>query len=149
METYKELKVRHQKEIEALPLGFAFSNEQFEEMKEKLGVKDNSELYRFGSTGGFYRKADKELIFGTFDRQEQELQDAIFTPSGINTAYAVEMFEHEMFEHEYICNWDGDEDVLSACHLTEKQLDEHPELRKAYRKALGRYMRYADEHGWF
>ena len=56
METYQELRTRQQKEVDALPLGFAFSEKQFEEMKAKLGVKENSELYRLGSTGGFYRK---------------------------------------------------------------------------------------------
>ena len=50
METYQELNARHEKEVNALPLCFAFSEEQFEEMKLKLGVKENSELYRLGKT---------------------------------------------------------------------------------------------------
>ena len=33
METYQKLKARHENEVNALPLGFAFSKEQFEEMK--------------------------------------------------------------------------------------------------------------------
>ena len=73
METYQELKARHEKEVNALPLGFAFSEEQFEEMKLKLGVKENSELYRLGNTGGFYRKVDSELIHDTFKRHAEEL----------------------------------------------------------------------------
>ena len=68
METYQELRTRQQKEVDALPLGFAFSEKQFEEMKAKLGVKENSELYRLGNTGGFYRKIDADLIIGTFKR---------------------------------------------------------------------------------
>ena len=79
METYQELKARHEKEVNALPLGFAFSEEQFEEMKLKLGVKENSELYRLGNTGGFYRKVDSELIHGTFKRHAEERRKAIFT----------------------------------------------------------------------
>ncbi len=43
METYQELKTRQQKEVDALPLGFAFSEKQFEEMKAKL----NSEMPEF------------------------------------------------------------------------------------------------------
>ena len=77
METYQEFKARHEKEVNALPLGFAFSEEQFEEMKLKLGVKENSELYRLGNTGGFYRKVDSELIHNTFKRHEEERRNAI------------------------------------------------------------------------
>ena len=33
METYQKLKARHENEVNALPLSFAFSEEQFEEMK--------------------------------------------------------------------------------------------------------------------
>ena len=43
METYQELRTRQQKEVDALPLGFAFSEKQFEEMKAKL----NSEMPEF------------------------------------------------------------------------------------------------------
>lgn len=71
METYRELKARQEKEVHALPFGFAFSETQFEEMKIKLGVKENSELYRLGDTGGFYRKADSELIHRTFKRMRK------------------------------------------------------------------------------
>lgn len=149
METYKELRERHQKEIEALPLGFAFSDKQFEEMKQKLGVTDNSELRRLGTAGTFYRKADQHLILDTFERHEEERQAAIFTPSGINTAYLEEMFYYEMCNHEYGINWDGDEEVLEACCLTAKQMDEHPELRNAWNTAKARYWKDAEENDWF
>lgn len=92
METYQELKARHEKEVNALPLGFAFSEEQFEEMKLKLGVKENSELYRLGNTGGFYRKVDSELIHDTFKRHAEERKNAIFTKPGINAEYVQSMF---------------------------------------------------------
>ena len=78
METYRELKARQEKEVHALPFGFAFSETQFEEMKIKLGVTENSELYRLGDTGGFYRKADSELILRTFKRHAEERKNAIF-----------------------------------------------------------------------
>ena len=35
MESYKEMKERHQAEVNAFPFGFAFSGEQFREMMEK------------------------------------------------------------------------------------------------------------------
>ena len=88
------------------------TEEQFEEMKLKLGVKENSELYRLGNTGGFYRKVDSELIHGTFKRHMEERRKAIFTESGINAKYVQSMFYYEMCNHEFGINWDGKADVL-------------------------------------
>ena len=61
METYRELKARQEKEVHALPFGFAFSETQFEEMKIKLGVKENcSASFR---SGGSWSPTAKRLTF--------------------------------------------------------------------------------------
>ena len=149
METYQELKLRHEKEVNALPLGFAFSNEQFEEMKAKLGVKENSELYRLGNTGGFYRKVDSELIHGTFKRHAEERKDAIFSSNGIHTDYAQSMFYYEMCNHEFAINWEGKAEVLAACDITEEQLNSVPELKQAWNAAKKQYYAAAEKNNWF
>lgn len=38
MESYREMRERQQKEFNELPLGFAFSNEQFAEMMKGWGL---------------------------------------------------------------------------------------------------------------
>ena len=149
METYQELKARHEKELNSLPLGFAFSGEQFEEMKLKLGVKENNELYRIGNTGGFYRKVDSALIHGTFKRHEEERQKAIFTESGINADYVQSMFYYEMCNHEFAINGDGQFEVLGACGMTEEQLNSNPELKQAWDAAKKQYYAAAEKNGWF
>jgi uncharacterized protein YaaQ len=149
METYQELRTRQQKEVDALPLGFAFSEKQFEEMKAKLGVKENSELYRLGSTGGFYRKVDADLIIGTFKRHQEERQNAIFTANGINTVYVQSMIYYEMCNHEFAINHDGREEVLEACNLTEELLDKHSELKNAWNAAHKQYYADAERNNWF
>ena len=149
METYQELKTRQQKEVDALPLGFAFSEKQFEEMKAKLGVKENSELYRLGNTGGFYRKIDTDLIMGTFKRHQEERQNAIFTANGINTVYVQSMIYYEMCNHEFAINHDGREEVLEACNLTEELLDKHSELKNAWNAAHKQYYADAERNNWF
>ena len=149
METYQELRTRQQNEVDALPLGFAFSEKQFEEMKAKLGVKENSELYRLGSTGGFYRKIDADLIIGTFKRHQEERQKAIFTANGINTAYVQSMIYYEMCNHEFAINHDGREEVLEACNLTEELLDKHSELKNAWNAARKQYYADAERNNWF
>ena len=149
METYQELKTRQQNEVDALPLGFAFSEKQFEEMKAKLGVKKNSELYRLGNTGGFYRKIDTDLIMGTFKRHQEERQNAIFTANGINTVYVQSMIYYEMCNHEFAINHDGREEVLEACNLTEELLDKHSELKNAWNAAHKQYYADAERNNWF
>ena len=55
MESYRELRDRQQKEFNELPLGFAFSMEQFRGMMEEWGLdpeKDQDKLYRIPG-GGF------------------------------------------------------------------------------------------------
>ena len=149
METYQELRTRQQKEVDALPLGFAFSEKQFEEMKAKLGIKENSELYRLGNTGGFYRKIDADLIIGTFKRHQEERQNAIFTANGINIVYVQSMIYCEMCNHEFAINHDGREEVLEACNLTEELLDKHSELKNAWNAARKQYYADAERNNWF
>ena len=43
MESYRELRDRQQKEFNELPLGFAFSDKQFDEMMEKWGLDPEKE----------------------------------------------------------------------------------------------------------
>ena len=44
MESYRELRDRQQKEFNELPLGFAFSDKQFDEMMGKWGLDPEKDL---------------------------------------------------------------------------------------------------------
>ena len=48
--SYMELKHRQQREVDAFPIGFAFSKEQFDEQMIKLGLKptDTDKIYSIG-----------------------------------------------------------------------------------------------------
>ena len=69
MNIYKELKDRHQKEMDAFPLGAAFSGDQFAEMMQKWGltVDDTDKICSIGG-GCFIRKSDKEAFFNMLKR---------------------------------------------------------------------------------
>lgn len=43
MESYREMRERQQKEFNELPLGFAFSDEQFNKMMEGWGAESGEE----------------------------------------------------------------------------------------------------------
>ena len=59
MTKYNELREKHQKEVNDFPIGFAFSDKQFEEQMQKLGLDpdDTSKVISIGG-GGFIRKTD-------------------------------------------------------------------------------------------
>ena len=57
MNSYVEMKERHQKEVNEFPMKFAFSDEQFKKAMEELGLteKDVDKVIGIGA-GGFIKK---------------------------------------------------------------------------------------------
>ena len=81
MESYRELRDRQQKEFNELPLGFAFSDKQFDEMMGKWGLdpeKDLDKIYRIPG-GGFIQKKDHEHFHEVLDRHNAERQQRRLT----------------------------------------------------------------------
>ena len=137
MNKYAELRQRQQQETNALPLGFAFGNWQFEEMMRGWGLdpeKDLDKIYRLGGTGGFYKKADAQLIRDTFNRHEVELEAAI-AEDKTGEGFIYEMFLYELDNHEY--GYTGDtEDTLDALGYTAEEVQGEPRLKRGLEKAV-------------
>ena len=130
MTAYQELKSKHQKEVDAFPLGFAFSNKQFAEMMEKWGLTENDtdKIYSIGG-GGYVLKTDAKAMNEMFKRHDQELRE--FRKQQDNL---YQMFVYEMFNHEYALSYD-DETVLEVCGITLEELQTDKTISEAYRKA--------------
>ena len=144
MLTYRELTAKHQREVNELPIMYAFSNKQFEDgMRNKLGLEPNEtdKIYRLGSTGGFYKKTDAQLLKETFDRHSLELQEAMK-----NDDFVLEMFEYEMGNHEYQISYDK-EDVVNACGLDLDDMDER--LEQLWLKAKKHFLELCLKNNWF
>lgn len=120
METYMQLKSRQQKEVGNFPMFFAFSNKQFDEGMEKLGLnpKDTDKIYKLGNTGGFYKKSDAPKLREMFDRHDKEMSEAMKSDE-----FVLEMFEYELANHEFCITYDY-EPTLNALGLTFEELDE-------------------------
>jgi len=134
-ESYKELKARHQKEVDEFPFGFAFSNEQFEEMMNNWGLnpkKDKGEIRSIGC-GGFVRKSDSDAMHEMFNRHTKELDDAIANDE-TGEGFIYEMFLYEMYNHEYGYTHDPNE-VLTACGISRKELENDERLMNGFIKA--------------
>lgn len=129
MESYLDMKARHRKEIDALPICYAFNKEQLDEAKKKLG---DVPLCSFGA-GSVLRKSDVELVKGTIDRHREEMKKLREDYKALE-----EGFLYEMANHEFNINWQGVEDVLRCFGMTEDDL-KNPQIKAAWDRALKRY----------
>lgn len=137
MNNYMKLRNKHQEEINAFPMFFAFNDKQFEEGMKKFGltINDTDKIYKLGSTGGFYRKSDSQMLRDMFERHSQEIDDAIKN----DDQFVYEMFLYELGNHEYCITYDL-EPTLDACGLTEDEVLSDQRLLNLLKKAKSDYM---------
>ena len=143
MNKYAELRQRQQQEVNALPIGFAFGNRQFEEMMRGWGLDPETDLdkiYKAGNTGGFFKITDAQLIRDTFSRHEKELRDAI-AEDETGEGFIYEMFLDELDNHEYGYTGDTSE-ALEALGFTAQEVVDDPRLNRgicmAHQRIMGR-----------
>ena len=77
MNAYAEMKKRHQEEVNALPMYWAFSDEQFNQQLKELGLtrNDTGKLCKtFG--GGFCLASDAQMIADTLRGHRREMEEA-------------------------------------------------------------------------
>jgi len=131
METYLQMKDKHQKEVELFPMVFAFNNEQFKEGMEKLGfdTTDTKNIISIGG-GGFIRRTDADAYVAMFDRIHAEETEA-----RKNDAYLVQMFSYELANHEYCYTWDLT-DTLRSLGLTLDEVKKNQQMNNALIKAI-------------
>lgn len=137
---YAEMKARHQERVNALPLMFAFSQQQFNEGMAKLGLEPNDthSLTSIGY-GGFIRKSDVPLFNSTMEENEIELQTAIGNDVD-GSGFIKEMFLYELANHEYCITYDL-EPTLDALNLTEDQVLSNPRMLNGLKLATAEYLR--------
>lgn len=128
---YTELKAKHQAEVNAFPLGFAFSEKQFNEMMEKWGLTpdDTDKIYSIGG-GGYVRKSDSAAMHEMFARHEAEHKAAMQ-----DDEYLFSMFNYELANHEYCITYDVT-DALDALGLTLEEVAADSRMASALKKAI-------------
>lgn len=124
METYEQMKARHQEDVNALPLIFAFGDRQFKEAMEQRGltVEDTDKVYRF-DTGVFYLKTDAPIIRETFERIGREQDEALKAYDFCKQAFLYQMWNHEYAINNYQGNWDVFRDLF-GCDYQSNDWDE-------------------------
>lgn len=131
MSKYSELKAKHQAEVNAFPLGFAFSEKQFDEMMANWGLipDDTDKIYSIGG-GGYVRKSDSAAMHEMFTRHQTEHEDAMQ-----DDEYLFEMFNYELANHEYGYTQDLT-DTLDALGLTIEEINANPKMADALKRAI-------------
>lgn len=134
---YQEFKERKQKEIDDLPLGFAFSNEQFNEMMtEKFGLtpQDTDKIYSIGM-GGYIKREDAENMHNTFKKYDKEQKELMK-----NEQFVYDMFYYELGNHEFCITYEYEE-TLDACGLTEDEVWNSEMYKEQLLKAKNDYLK--------
>ncbi len=146
MNAYAEMKARHQKRVNDLPIKFAFSMQQFREAMESWGLTENDtdKIYKMGGTGGFYRREDSKLIFDTFEENEIEKKAAIGNDLD-GSGFIKDMFLYELANHEYCITYDL-EPTLDALGLTEDEVLNNPALVNGLKLARKEYLDHAFDY---
>ena len=144
MNSYVEMKERHQKEVNEFPMKFAFSDEQFKKAMEELGLteKDVDKVIGIGA-GGFIRKTDIKAYNEMGERQYKEFKEAI-EEDKIGDGFIKEMFLYELGNHEYIITFDISE-TLDAVGLTEEDIRNNNNLRTGLILAEKEYLEQYEE----
>lgn len=141
---YLILREKIQKEVNAFPMKFAFTNEQFANAMIELGLteKDTDKIVGIGY-GGFIRKTDIDAYNEMNRRHRTEEKQAIdndLTGEG----YIKDMFEYELANHEYGYTYELD-DTLEAVGLTIEEINNDERLKHGLELALNRYKENEEE----
>lgn len=130
MNKYTELKDRHGKEVNAFPMAFAFSNEQFEEAKKKLGVSSPEELLSTPA-GGMIRKTDKKAFTDMYIKHLEETKEA-----QKDDEYLYQGFLYELGNHEFCITYDPTDTLdcfgIDLADVTERIKTIFNEAKKEY-----------------
>jgi len=147
MNRYQEMRKRHQTEFDSVPLGAAFSEEQFNTMMSGWGLDPEKDIDKicFIGCGAYIQKKDKDLLGQISARHEAEVKRAI-EEDNTGLGFIKEMFLHELRNHEYGYTTDTG-DTIESCGYTAEQVESDPRLKLGLETAC-KEIRAAEGFGW-
>lgn len=144
MNEYQEMRNRQQLEFNALPLGFAFRQKQFDEMMQGWGLHPERDIEKICSigNGGYIQKKDVALLRQTSAQHSQELAAAIKADKTGN-GFIFQMFYWELVNHEYGYTRQAEE-ALDALGYTLEQVQADQRLCRGFERACKKIMKEDD-----
>lgn len=142
MNRYIEMSNKHKQEVHKFPLGFAFSDEQFNDMMNNWGLSPKNTHQICSLCGGiFIRKCDIPAYQKMVKRHRDELQTAI-SSDATGEGFIYEMFYHELQEHEFGYTMDYS-DTLEALGYTMEDVQNNKALFAGLQKATAKIINAA------
>ena len=128
--TYQELKDKHTKEFSAVPIFWAFSNEQWAEAVKKNGITKEDKIVSIGA-GGYIKKSDVHILDEVSKKHKAERKE--FKKQDKELIKAI---EYELSNHEYGITMDPTDtiDCLSLDMTDER-------IQKCFKKAKSNFMK--------
>jgi len=141
MNKYKELKNRHQEELNEIPLIVAFDAQDLEQEMKSLGLQPNETdaVYKLHNCA-YILKSDRDRYNGMLQRFKDEEKQAINADkTGDGFIYDMFFYQfeiHQLFESEFVYH------ALKALELTKKDILKSPNLLNGYKKAFKVFENY-------
>lgn len=135
MESYVQMKRRHQEEFNNFPCFFAWSDSQFDEGLKKLVVKNAKEELYHGGNGMFYRKSDAHKLSEMIKRNGKELDEALRNDDD----FLYQAVRYELANHEFCITEEWD-DVLFALGLDKEEVFADERMARICSQAEEDYM---------
>lgn len=134
MNSYQEMRRRQQEEVDALPLYWAFTEEQFDKKLQELGLTraDTDKLCKTWG-GGFCLASDADMIATTLARHRADLRAEIRADK-TGLGFIKDMFVSELRNHEYGYTLETEE-AVDACGFTEAEVEADPRLKRGLEAA--------------
>ena len=136
---YAELREKHQNEFDKFPMKFAFSDKQFKEAMESLGLaeSDTDKIIGIGE-GGFIRKSDLKAYTEMCQKAKKEIQEAIDNDK-TGEGFIKDMFKYELENHEYCITYELD-NTLDTLGLTIEEVNKNQSLKHGLELARKEYL---------
>lgn len=146
MESYQSIKARHQAEVNAFPIGAAFSDKQLEEMMQKFGLPNDktgyAQIVSLGF-GAFIMRKDVPAWNAMAERHEKEMKEFRKSRKELKEGFRYEFANHE-------CQFIRDDDAVCAKFgLTYEEVQNDPELKKIYDEAWKLFWADCIKNDWF
>jgi hypothetical protein len=139
MNKYEEFKLRQEKAVNAFPIKFTYTKEQFNKAMAELGLtpNDTDKVYRLWDGSCLIRKSNYEAVTKKWDNLQAELKQAIDEDKD-GTGFIYEMFAYELEHNDFGYSYDLS-DTLDILDMTLPQIKADKKLQTGLSKALRKY----------
>ena len=134
---YNILKTRHEKEFDELPIHFAFGDEQYKKMLNKLNVK-KEQIVKVSKAGGYMLRDDFSKYKEMSERHYNEIHDEIKNDKD-GSGFIKDMFYSELCNHEYGYTMD-EEETLESLSISYNDLKENINLQQGLELAKQKFI---------